>query len=114
MALAQLFSRVHKALDLSLVMAYIHHGTQNHRDYRHQCRSLVKTWAEKLNIPFVTNGRLPTKALKSEAELREFRFEQLETLCEHLKPLYKKPAVLALAHHKDELLETQMLSLIHI
>jgi tRNA(Ile)-lysidine synthase len=92
-----------------LAIAHVHHGKTNRSQlaYRNRSQKFVRALAKKRNLPFFTNGILPGTKLTSENELRDFRWQ-------HLKQWQKawEAAFVAVAHHRDDLVETQILRLI--
>lgn len=109
MALAEIIYRWRRRLKLRLVVAHVHHGLCNDHhvnEYRMRAQNLVRKWASDRKLPFVTNVPKETH-LHSENELRSFRHNKLK------KWLRRFDAdILTLAHHRDDLLETQLIRLI--
>ncbi len=103
-ALLVTLKKVHK----KLAAAYFHHGEseiKEQNDYREKAAQFCQRLCKKLNIEF--HLVKSSQFLKSEADMREQRYQGL------IKLLKSENAnVLALAHHRDDLLETRMLRLI--
>lgn len=93
-----------KALRLSVSCAYVHHGGVS--DYRQQAAQFCKKRAHDLQIPFYLLGPA-TEDLKSEEEMRQFRYQQLRDLKEK-----ENFDFIVVAHHQQDLLETRVLRLI--
>lgn len=103
-ALLVALNKVHK----KIAAAYFHHGEseiKDQSDYRDKAQVFCERLCRKLGIEFhvVKNSQFA----KSEAEMRDLRYQGL---LGHLKTRDAK--VLALAHHRDDLLETRLLRLI--
>ena len=113
MVLAHLFFKLSKLLKIEIAVAHIHHGTAETKQsqiFRDKAFEFVKAWVESSGVSFLTNGSLLNSKiiLKSEAELRDFRHSYLE----QLRREFSKSAFLALAQHRDDLLETRLIRLI--
>lgn len=111
MALAHILKRLQPLLKNSLCIAHIHHGftsENRQRDFRERAQSFVRKWADQVHLPFVTNDKQKSFELNSEQEMREFRYETLFKLMSGWLP----KAQLVLAHHQDDLVETQILRMI--
>lgn len=107
-ALLHLLHSVSKLFKFELIVAHVHHGFSKDKDlleYRNRAQKFTKNLASDLNLPFVTNSP-PLEELKSEAELRELRFR---SLAEWQMSLGLQ--CIALGHHSEDLLETQMMRL---
>jgi tRNA(Ile)-lysidine synthase len=95
----------------ALFGAYVHHGRTSLKSsreldqYREHAAKFNKTLCEKYKIPFIVLKVKPKD--QSEAELRRCRYEVLRA---HMNK--NKIRVLALGHHKDDLLETRLIRLI--
>lgn len=100
-----------------LSVAYVHHGVMGRiqADYRKKAFRRVQSEARRLQLPFFSNwqnGRLrdgwsPPASLRSEAELREYRYQVLRRL-----QTEADAEAVALGHHAQDLLETRMMRLI--
>jgi tRNA(Ile)-lysidine synthase len=104
--LLEVLFRIRRLLKLELVVAYVHHGP-GAKFYRNKAQALVQMLAKSHNLEFLTNLDRPKKALKSEAEFREFRWQHLQAWraqhdCQSI----------VVAHHLEDLLETRMMRLI--
>ncbi|HEY8269894.1 MAG TPA: tRNA lysidine(34) synthetase TilS [Pseudobdellovibrionaceae bacterium] len=85
---------------------YIHHGPGENEKYRDQAEIFCRRFCEERGIPFYTQKNTGL-ALHSEAELRDFRHSALAAI-----RLQTNADLLALAHHREDLLETRLLRLI--
>ncbi|NCN39756.1 tRNA lysidine(34) synthetase TilS [bacterium] len=113
MALVWALFELRSLFSFDLVLAHVHHGaeassppSQETADYRKQAQDLVLQTAEALDLPCFTNP-IEKQKLISEAELRAFRYKWLtrwqeEAGCE----------AIALAHHFEDLLETQVMRML--
>ncbi len=102
----------------SLALAHVHHGPSDDiflRDFRNRAQDFVLQQAEGLGLRVFTNpqnGSLPLGArpqsteLKSEADLREFRYQWLRYWAA------QEGRILVLAQHRDDLLETRLTRLV--
>lgn len=106
MVLLDFVWRWRRYLNVECVVGHVHHGTRENAEFRARAQSLVRGFCRDRRIPFVT--LLPRdRAVRSEAELREFRHRTLQ----RWRRKYQLDLVV-LAHHRDDLLETRMLRLI--
>lgn len=113
--LLKILQRLRPILKYRLVVAYIHHGVADglQLEYRSKAQKFVKKMAENLELPFYTNKlKKKSKILKSEEDFRNFRYDELAKIMSVVEKKSGETSVLALAHHRDDLLETQMLRLI--
>lgn len=114
--LLNVLNRLQRVLKFRLSVAHIHHGasTNTQLRYRNQTQKFVQKIATELKLPFYTNvpALRGQKVLKSEEELRSFRYQELVRIMGLVTEEEGEPSVLALAHHRDDLLETQLLRLI--
>lgn len=85
---------------------YVHHGPGENKAYRDQAAAFCQEFCLQQGIPFHTRTQ-NAAVLKSEAELREFRYDSLREV-----QLQTKSDLLVLAHHREDLLETRLLRLI--
>lgn len=88
-----------------LVVVHCHHGEGENSRYRDEAQKLVQDFCQQNQLE--CDVYKSKKALKSEAEFREFRLESLQSAAKKYKT-----QIVALAHHRDDWLETQMLKLI--
>jgi len=109
MVLAEVLYRWRQLLKAELVVAYVHHGSMAEpalKRYRLEAQKSVANWCREKQIRFLTNR--PEKIeLKTEEQLRLYRQEQLENWA-----AAEKADLIVFAHHRDDLLETQLLRLI--
>ncbi len=101
-----------KQLRLSLVVGYVHHGRSDYeaqQSYRDQCYELVKGFCEINKVKFISNNNnlMPESILSSEEEFRAFRIKVYGSWLQEFKG-YK----IALGHHKNDLLENQLIQMI--
>jgi tRNA(Ile)-lysidine synthase len=94
---------------MNLVVAHVHHGqssSSRQNQFRLKAMRFVKDLCDTQSTQFITNTQFPTRELKSEAELRAWRFHWLnQWASEH------GVDAIALGHHQEDLLETQMMRL---
>jgi tRNA(Ile)-lysidine synthase len=100
-ALFHLLKRVHGNFEV----AHFHHGDSSNQTYRDEALEFCKNLAQKSQIPF--HSMKSSKTAASEAEYRQQRYEFLMKLLND-----KQFAAVAMAHHRDDLLETRLLRLI--
>lgn len=106
--LALALSEVKALFSLELILAHVHHGkSSDHEvlDFRNKAQARARALAQNLSLEFVTNDETDEE-LFSEADLRERRYGYLtkwasDFSCE----------AIALGHHHEDLLETQMMRL---
>jgi tRNA(Ile)-lysidine synthase len=97
-----------KKLNLKVGAAYVHHGkakSEAQQKYRDQAEIFCQNLCQKLDVEFFSL-KIKKKS-SSEAALRDQRYGAL-----HAYLIEKDFDVLALAHHRDDLLETRLLRLI--
>jgi tRNA(Ile)-lysidine synthase len=104
--LLHLLTRLRPLTSMDLAVAHIHHGLTSNRDHRDQALEFVRGKAAAYGLEFFSSCA-GERALRSEEECRNWRYEQLHRLRVHAAA-----DVLALAHHADDLLETQLIRLI--
>lgn len=110
--LLYILNRLKPVLKYRLFVAYIHHGAGVNLQvkYRNKAQKFVKNLAHNLNLPFYTNKKMCL--MKSEGDFRNFRYSELAKIILRVSKKEGEAAVLALAHHRDDLVETQLLRLI--
>ena len=94
---------------LQLYSVYIHHGHSKKikiQNYRDKAKILAQKISQSYQCPFLS-PKASTKLLNSEEEFRNFRRSHLERILKN-----KKASAIALAHNKDDLLESRLLQLI--
>lgn len=109
-ALVSVLSRLSCRFDFQLVLAHVHHGKAETKELtlaRDKAQAKVEALAKQLRLPLLTARWSGQKLLRSEAELRDFR---LQTLREW--SMAHEAALIAFAHHADDLLETRLIRLI--
>ena len=112
MALLELFSSLKKTLKLEIFTIHISHGFSKNVEqdsYREKVLDFVKDMSEKKQALFLSNKKEDIY-LKSESDLRAFRYEKIQNLIASLS--LKKPYWIALGHHSQDLLETRLIRLI--
>lgn len=97
---------LHRVKKTGVQAGYIHHGPGENLKYRDLAESFCRKFCEDHQIPFRTKKNT-ADILTSEAELRDFRHRSLEELRKQTSS-----DLLALAHHREDLLETRLLRLI--
>jgi tRNA(Ile)-lysidine synthase len=92
-------------------VAHVHHGLSANAPEQNQARNqaeiLVACLAADLGFSFHLLSHSGSEVLKSEEALRDFRLNALKELAEK-----QKITLIALAHHRDDLLETRLIRLI--
>lgn len=111
--LLSVLADVQRLFGFQLSVGHVHHGLvqdQKLAHFRDQSQKFVAEVTRSLGFDFYTNTPKVSQA-KSEAELRKFRFAQLE---EWKKAIGASGVVsgLALGHHAEDLLETQFMRLL--
>lgn len=104
-SLALLWS-LHRVKKTNVEACYIHHGPGENLSYRDSAESFCRKFCDQNKIPFHSKKHTGS-VLNSEAELRDFRHRSLEEV-----RLQTSADLLALAHHREDLLETRLLRLI--
>jgi len=113
MFLLTALARLNPLLKNELAVAHIHHGpigAKKMRTFRDKAQIAVERRARALGLPFFTERS--AKALHGENECRDFRWSRLRRLRDQWQPQLKGEVLIATAHHRDDLLETQILRLI--
>lgn len=121
--LLHLLQKWRRLLGCKLAVAHVHHGPlpKMSQKFRLQAAKVVK--AQAADLPFFSNvvwrssrqislSRQPNCLLKSEAELRDFRWNLLKGWQTVWSQQLQTPVVIATAHSADDLLETRLLRLI--
>lgn len=88
-----------------IVVVHCHHGDNDNRPHRDDAQELVREYCQKNSLTlelFKAN-----KKLTSEAAYREFRLDSFQRAAEAYET-----SIVALAHHRDDWLETQLIKLI--
>ena len=107
--LLDLLKELSHPCQLKLYVAYIHHGNSSQKKikiYRDKAGEFVSILSQKRGLDFLSPEPI-SKTLKSEEEFRQLRHFYFK---ECLKQ--KKTDLIALAHNKDDLLETRLIQLI--
>ena len=94
---------------LQLYIAHIHHGpssTQSLKKHRDKAKKFVKRLSLSYGLDFLCPPQ-SKKKLKSEEDFRGFRHSRLKKILTQ-----KKGDLIALAHNKNDLLETRLIHLI--
>lgn len=103
--LLSIIHRLSRAARFEVFACTIHHGPGPTEAWRTQAQELGKQISQNLGVTWVTNEPCINE-LKSEEDLRDFRYRELRKLREK----YKCDFILT-AHHSDDLLETRFLRL---
>ncbi len=111
--LAELLRTLQTRLQIHLVVATVHHGEMQGANslqnmFRNDAVEKVHSWARENGLEFITHPDRPVWSDEvGEKELRDFRYQALRALAmEHGCDW------IALAHHKDDQLETRLIQLI--
>lgn len=107
--LLNLLKELSSPCKLQLIVVHIHHGKsskKNLQNYRDKAKNFVMHLSHSYNLEFFCPPP-PKKELKSEKEFRDFRHLQLQKLLKQ-----KKAQAIALAHNKNDLLESRLIQLI--
>ncbi|MEK6555063.1 MAG: tRNA lysidine(34) synthetase TilS [Bdellovibrionota bacterium] len=120
--LLEVLSKWSRLLKLELKVVHIHHGRLKRRT---EAQKFVQKLAADKKLPFLTNIAMAKKSgvksvktvFKSEEDLRNFRWEQISQLIgADLTQVHSAGhatlAVVATAHHLDDLIETQLIRLL--
>lgn len=108
-ALLHALNEVKDLFHLELVVAHVHHGRAEDaklNEFRDKAKKFVHDLALQNGIPFVTNP-VEEVTLSSEADLRRYRYGFLTSWQKELQC-----DAIALGHHFEDLLETQVMRLI--
>lgn len=103
MALLSVFGRLRSYVKGPLCVVHFHHGSSSDeklKQFRDQAQIIVAEKAQNEGFEYLCF--VSTKELKTEAQFRQFRRDELE----------KRQGVLVTAHHADDELETHILKLI--
>jgi len=115
MALLALLVQVQKVLGFRLQVVHYFHGDEaqnpEQSQFRTKARSLVYEFSQNKEVEFFTNQKRP-EGLRTEAEFRSARYSFFAShAVKQVKALSVVP-VLALGHHREDALETQLIHLI--
>lgn len=102
-ALLKVLSKIHRKELLGA--CYFHHGEDSNQEYRKEAQVFCEQLCAQLGVKFY--ALKASELAKSEAQYRELRYEALERL-----KTQEGFVLLALGHHRDDLLETRLLRLI--
>jgi tRNA(Ile)-lysidine synthase len=109
-ALLRALSRLKDLWKLEILVGHVHHGVTGsfeQRAFRERAQGFVAGVANELNVDFFACEFEGERPLESEAELREFRHTSLAQMANE-----RNCQAIALAHHREDLLETRILRLI--
>jgi len=124
MALLCALQHISPLLRSQVFAAHIHHGWINgiQGEYRDRAWKFVKHQCEQQDISFYSNllelipkkhfTKEPQQTLKSEAKLRDFRYEALREIAQKLETKTGNKTLLVLAHNANDLLETRLMRLV--
>jgi len=101
-----LLQALHRVKPGQVEACFVHHGPGGNAGYRDRAAEYCQAFCQAHKIPFHQQTHQGSE-LRSEAELREFRHFSLAQIREKTKSDF-----LALAHHREDLLETRLLRLI--
>lgn len=107
--LLDLLNELSRPCQLTIWTAYIHHGSSSKKsiqNYRDKAEKLVRQISLSHSLEFICSPQAK-KILKNEEELRKFRHHSLKRLLKQ-----KQADWIALAHNKNDLLETRLIQLI--
>ena len=108
-ALVELFFELKQKKQISWAMMYVHHGLSTDEKlnrYRIRAQKVCAQWAEQCGVEFLLGGPA-NKPLRSEAQLREFRYSELRQAQARQSAMR-----IVTAHHAFDQLETRLLNLI--
>lgn len=115
-ALFHLLQQAQGVLGVSLHVLHVHHGDARdsiQRQYRDRAQVFCEGLAREFDLPFYTNLELPAAgSLNSEAEFREFRWQWFRTWSHDIAEKTGQRVLVALGHHREDLLETRLIHLI--
>lgn len=108
--------RLRSALKLNIYAVYVHHGegSKAQMRYRNRAQKFVEKFCKKIEVPFLTNKKWPKAEFKSEEELRNFRYREMNKFRKKIarQSGQAQLPLLFLAHHRDDLVETQLIRLV--
>lgn len=115
MALLGLLLQSQRVLGFELEVAHFFHGEDESKpeqtDYRYRVRDLVQNFCHENGLRFLTNEQSDSR-LQSEAEFRAARYGFFAACVENLGEDSSRKIVLALGHHQQDAIETQLIQLI--
>lgn len=103
MVLLHLFFKFKNLLKCEFRVLTVHHGSIN--EFRSKSLNVVSEFCFKNNIQFITNTKFPDHDLKTEEDLRSWRYQ-------NFNEFKNQNEILVLAHHIDDLLESQLMDLL--
>ena len=107
--LLDLFKELSAPNQLKLYVIHIHHGLSPKKqiqNYRKKTKEFVKKLSQFHGLEFLSPSQ-PKTFLKNEEDLRNFRHQHLKKFLKQ-----KQAHAIALAHNKNDLLETRLIHLI--
>jgi tRNA(Ile)-lysidine synthase len=109
--LLHVLSKWVRSLDLKLKVIHVNHG---HLKRRTDAQKFVAKLSETKKLELLTNSQKPEKKLKSEEELRNFRWQTITSLLMTDSKAENQTIapIVVTAHHLDDLLETQLIRLL--
>ncbi len=108
MVLLHLFQKFKSQMKSQFRVCTVHHGLSVREEisiYRNASLKIVRNYCNLNDIEFLTNEIQQAEEIKSEQQLRNYRYS-----C--FKALKRDSEILVLGHHLDDLLETQLMDLI--
>ena len=108
MVLMHLLQELSSVCQLQLLIAYIHHGSTDHKktqNYRDKAQKIILQTCETKHLSFFSSQS--KKQLKSEEDFRNFRHAELKKLLKQ-----QKADLIVLAHNQNDLQETRLINLI--
>ena len=101
-----LLNAMHRVLKAKVEACFIHHGVGSNEAYRNEAQIFCENFCAERGIPLHCL-RNTGAMLNSEAEMRDFRYDQLEKVRAGISA-----DLIALGHHREDLLESRLLRLI--
>lgn len=106
----EVLSRIAKALNWQMSVAYVHHGVSSDKaqqKFRDDAQNLVQKSAEQKALPFLTNEGAGCENANTEEAMRNFRYMWFKKFSEK-----QKANAVLLAHQSQDWLESQLIQMI--